>query len=146
MKKPISIIRHLKSTPSFQKLNEQQYFNKLKDILPSSLKKGIKFIYKKDNILFFVLTHNLFLNEFNYNLKLINKLLKELEMIEGISLEIKSIKGFISKKKLPKNKKELNTEIFYKEVATGNFKNSVKDENLKKIFENIRENIYKNRK
>lgn len=145
MKKANIIIEHLQNTPHLRKLREQKYFNKLKNILPSALKNGIKFIYKKDNILFFVLSHNLFLSEFNYNLKTINKLLKNLEEIEQISLNIKEVKAFISHKPLVRESKSVDTHIKYIESANGDFKNSIKDRELNSIFEKIREDIKLNR-
>lgn len=145
MKNSKSVIQHLKNYPQFSKLKKYECFNKLKDVLPFKLQTGIKFIYSKYDTLFFVLTHNMYKMEFNYNLKVIIKLLKELQKIYSECSEIKNVKFFVSNKLTKEyNKPEKPTEPYYKELAKGKFEILAKDENVKKILEEIREIISKN--
>lgn len=67
MKKINEILSHLKKSPEFRKINTQKTIQDFIDLLPPSLKKGVKFAYVKADILYFVLTHPVYKMEFEYN-------------------------------------------------------------------------------
>ena len=142
MKESKSVIKNLKNFPQFGKIKLFECFNKLKAILPFKLQNGVKFIYIKNSTLFFVLTHNVYLMEFKYNLKVISKLVKELQKIYSECDDIKDIKFFVTNRKSKAEEtkpKESNPK--YREISKGSFKNLAKDEEVKKIFEEIRDII-----
>ncbi len=139
MKESKYVIKNLKNFPQFGKIKLFECFNKLKAILPFKLQNGVKFIYIKNNTLFFVLTHNVYLMEFKYNLKVIAKLVKELQKVYSECEDIKDIKFFVTNRKSKsKEFKPKETNPKYKENSQGSFKNLAKDEEVKKIFEDIK--------
>ncbi len=139
MKKINEILAHLKNNPEFRKVNSQKDIQKFINLLPSKLKKGIKFAYIKNEILYFVLTHPVYKMEFEYNNSLINSLLKKSHM-----KNIVKIKFFVSNK----IEKKTNTNVtilsnVFKERSYGIFENSLKDEKLHQRVEEIRQIIKK---
>ncbi|AXX92739.1 DUF721 domain-containing protein [Malaciobacter molluscorum LMG 25693] len=126
-----TILNHLKQHPEFRKINTSQKIQKLIDILPLKLKKGIKFAYVKGEILYFVLTHPVFKLEFEYNKALINSLL-----ISAHLANIQDIKFFVTNKR--EKKQEVKKVEKYKERSHGIFENKIANPKLHKLFEEIR--------
>ena len=137
MKKINEILSHLKNSPEFRKINTQKTIQDFIELLPSSLKKGVKFAYIKADILYFVLTHPVYKMEFEYNKDLINTLLKKYPPIE-----VNQLKFFVTNKREKKQSKKKELQIF-KERSHGIFANYITDENLHAKVEKIR-NIIKN--
>jgi hypothetical protein len=138
MKNMKDIINHLRYSPEFKKINTQSALNKLIDLLPPNLKKGVYFTYTKQQTLFFVLTHPVYKMEFKYNESLIRNLLKTLKIAN-----IEDIKFFVTNK-IEKNKKVDNESVkeSYIERSNALFDNNIdSDENLRETFEKIREII-----
>ncbi|AXH10089.1 hypothetical protein CP960_08470 [Malaciobacter halophilus] len=135
MKKVSTILNHLKQNPEFRKINTNEAIQRLINVLPMKLKKGIKFGYVKNDTLYFVLTHPVYKMEFEYNKALINSLLSSAHMTS-----IKDVKFFVTNKR-EKKQEEIIFYEKYDERSYGIFKNSLKDPKLHKIFEEIREII-----
>ncbi|RXK01147.1 hypothetical protein CRU98_01485 [Arcobacter sp. CECT 8986] len=131
MKNVSTILNHLKQHPEFRKINTNQKIQKLIDILPLKLKKGIKFAYVKGEILYFVLTHPVFKLEFEYNKALINSLL-----ISANLANIQDIKFFVTNKR--EKKQEIQKVEKYKERSHGIFENKIENPKLHNLFEEIR--------
>lgn len=131
MKNVSTILNHLKQHPEFRKINTNQKIQKLIDILPLKLKKGIKFAYVKSEILYFVLTHPVFKLEFEYNKALINSLL-----ISANLANIQDIKFFVTNKR--EKKQEIQKVEKYKERSHGIFENKIENPKLHNLFEEIR--------
>ncbi len=114
--------------------------DKLVDILPLHLKDGIDFYYTKNNILFFVLTHQLYKNEFKNSKELIKSLLKHIDIDY-----IEEIEYFVSNK--PKiRKKEIIKPIDiipYERKSYAIFDNNAKNKKIYDKFEDIRKLIKK---
>ena len=146
MKKVDSVIKQLYGTPYYKKLPTYECFKKLKELLPSKYRDGVKFIYQKNKTLFFVLNHPIYKMEFNYNHSLIKSLLNMLKNSDYKckNIEIESIKAFISKDFTPPSSKKREYKWIYKERSYGIFENSLEDETLHKIVENIRKKIKSN--
>lgn len=146
MKDSKTIISHLKKHPSLKTLEQEECFDILIKLLPYSLSNFIKFIYTKNDTLFFVLNHPSAKMEFNYKRNLIKEILKKIENFHPNCkcINLKEVKAFVSNKKTPKEEEEKETKIFYKERSNGTFTNNTKDENLHAIFEEIRKEIEKN--
>ncbi len=138
MKKVNEILSHLKSNPTFRRINTASNIKNVIDALDFKLKKGVKFAYIKNQTLFFVLTHPVFKSEFEYNKVMIKSLLKKADIDD-----VKDIKFFVSNKK--EKKAEIKqVELKYKERSYGIFENNIKDKKLHKVFEEIR-NIIKDK-
>ncbi len=141
MKKVSQIISHLKTKPYLKNLQHVDCFNQLLSLLPKSLRDNTRFLYHKNDTLFFVLNHPGIKMEFNYKSNLIKSILKKLIEINPkcIFMQSSQIKAFVT------NKKELieiddskQKKLVYKERASGDFENRAKDKNLRKIIEEIR--------
>jgi ribosomal protein S17E len=109
--------------------------DKLVQVLPLHLKDGIDFYYTKNNILFFVLTHQLYKNEFKHNKQLIKSLLNQLNL-----KYINDIEYFVTNK--PKIIKKVKikpiTTIPYKRKSYAIFDNNAKNAKIHQKFEEIR--------
>ena len=135
MKKVNEILTHLKYSPEFKKINTNEKLEKLIQVLPLKLKKGVKFAYIQRQILFFVLTHPVYKMEFEYNKENIKSLLKKASIAN-----VEDIRFFITNKLEKKESKEVESPIF-QERSYGIFENSIKDQALHKKFEEIRKMI-----
>ena len=135
MKKVNDILKHLQYSPAFKKINSNKKLDNLIEILPLKLKKGIKFAYIKNNILFFVLTHPVYKMEFKYNQEIIKSLLKKANITNASDVQF-----FITNKIEKQEIKELKKPIF-QERSHAIFGNNIQDKNLNKKFEEIRDII-----
>ncbi|WP_258239453.1 DUF721 domain-containing protein [Arcobacter sp. LA11] len=131
------ILCHLKNNPEFRKINTQETIQKFIELLPLKLKKGIKFAYIKRQILYFVLTHPVYKMEFEYNKSLINALLKKSNIAN-----VEEVKFFVTNK-IEKREEKIEKIDTFDERSYGIFQNSIKDEKLHKITEEIRNIIKK---
>ena len=132
MKKINEILSHLKNSPEFRKVNTQKTIQDFIELLPATLKKGVKFAYIRGGILYFVLTHPVYKMEFEYNKSLINTLLKNYSLIDA-----KELKFFVTNKKQKKEKKKEDAP-FFKERCHGIFTNYITNEKLHEKVEEIR--------
>ncbi|MBE0491795.1 MAG: hypothetical protein IBX44_06045 [Sulfurospirillum sp.] len=142
MKDAKTIISHLKKNPLLNNLQKKECFSLLLGLLPKNFAIHVKFLYVKNDTLFFVLSHQSAKMEFNYKRNLIKGLLKQITNLH-VSCDfshIKEVKSFISNKEMPKLH-ETQTTIFYPERADGAFKNLSNDPKLYVLFEKIREEI-----
>lgn len=131
----------MKQRPQLKKLNTSTIINKLISILPPKLKKGVKFTYIKNDILFFVLTHSIYKMEFEYNKQDIKSLLKLVELDY-----IKDISFFVTNQVEKKIEKNEDKEDDYKERSNGYFDNNSNNKKIHKYFEDIRKIIKDNKK
>ena len=130
----------MKQRPQLKKLNNNTLIDKLVTILPPKLKKGVKFTYIKNDILFFVLTHSVYKMEFEYNKQDIKSLLKLVELDY-----IKDISFFVTNQVEKKIVKSENKKDDYKERSKGYFDNNSNDKKIRKHFEDIRKIIKDNK-
>jgi hypothetical protein len=135
MKKLNEILCHLKNNPEFRRINTQKTIQKIIELLPLKMKRGVKFAYIRNQIFFFVLTHPVYKMEFEYNKSLINDLLKKSNIAN-----IDEIRFFVTNR-IEKKEKPYEAPSSYKERSYGIFENSVKDGNLHEKFEEIRQII-----
>ncbi|WP_294876201.1 MULTISPECIES: hypothetical protein [unclassified Sulfurospirillum] len=109
----------------------------------------IRFVYTKNDTLFFVLNHPCAKMEFNYKRNLIKSLLKEVHVHfpECGCLHVNEVQAFVTNQKSEEEALivSANSEIFYAEQATGAFETLCEDEKLHSLFEAIKETIAKNR-
>ncbi|RXJ86402.1 DUF721 domain-containing protein [Arcobacter sp. CECT 8985] len=134
MKNMSAILNHLKQHPEFRKINTNEKIQRLINILPLKLKKGIKFAYVKGEILYFVLTHPVFKLEFNHNKDSIKS-----QLINANLANIEDIKFFVTNKR--EKKQEIKIKEKYDERSYGIFENKVEDPRLHNLFEDIRDII-----
>ena len=142
MKNSKNIINHLLNKPSYSKIHQLKCFDRLKEMLPLHLKNSVLFIYQKDKTLFFVLNHPGIKMEFNYKLQLIKLWLKKLKKQEKncSMLDIETIKAFVSNK-VGKNSDDIELIRYFKERSDGKFENRAVDEDIRALFEEIRQAI-----
>ena len=141
MKNIQTILSHIKFSPEFKKINTQQSLTLLINSLPQHLKNGVKFAYTKNMILFFVLKHPVFKNEFKNNISLIKALLKDLKIAN-----IEKIDFFVTHTIEKRKQKQKIIYQTYDERSYGIFQNNIKDEKLHNKFENIRKLIKEQQK
>ena len=149
MKDSKSIISHLVQQPSMKKYEQIRCYDRLLSVLPKSFTSMIRFVYTKNETLFFVLNHPCAKMEFNYKRNLIKSLLKEIQshFPECSCLNVKDVQAFVTNQKSEEETliASCPSEIFYAEQATGNFETLCEDEKLRSLFESIKETITKNR-
>jgi len=144
MKDAKNIISHLVKHPSMKKYEQMRCYDKLLSLLPKNFTHMVRFLYTKDETLFFVFNHPSAKMEFNYKRSLIKSLLSQifLHFPECECLHVKDIQCFVTNKpqteEIPESK---NSDIFYKERAEGMFENSCNDSKLRTLFEDIRKEI-----
>jgi len=145
MKDSNTIISHLKKHSSLKNLEQEECFDMLIKLLPSSLSNFIKFLYIKNKILFFVFKHPSAKMEFNYKRNLIKDILNQIENFHPKCkcINLEDIRAFVTNKKEPEEEIPKKTTIFYKERSLGKFENKIEDEKIHEIFEKIRKEILK---
>ncbi len=149
MKKASFIIDHISSIPSFGKLQQAQSYKKLLKLLPLNFQRGVRFMYNKNDTLFFVFEHQGFMQEF-YNLErkneykqsFIKSLLKKLIEYDDTCkcIDAENIKAFVTNKPKPSLMQE-DSLPYFAEKAEAKFANKAKDKKLHQLFEDIRQII-----
>jgi len=144
MKDAKNIISHLVKHPSMKKYEQMRCYDKLLSLLPKNFTHMVRFLYTKDETLFFVFNHPSAKMEFNYKRSLIKSLLSQilLHFPECQCLHVKDIQCFVTNK--PQTEEILeprNSDIFYEERADGAFENGCDDAKLRALFEDIRKAI-----
>ena len=134
---------HLKNNPSLLYLKKIESYRKLLSLLPKRFSSGVRFMYNKQNTLFFVLEHPGLKMEFNYKTDLIKGLLKQLIIKDPDChiIDANEIKSFVTNKPPLTMPKIIPTGPFYTEASRGEFKNCAKSKELYESFESIRERI-----
>lgn len=146
MKQVSEILTHLLESPNFEKLRKRREVLDFTQMLPLSLKGGIAFSYTKDSILFFVLKHPGFKQEFYHKIPLIKQLLKEYQQKKHALLEVQDIRTFVQHNVYQKEVKllqESTIPLTYGELSKGEFKNLATEQTIHALFENIRKIILK---
>ena len=145
MKDSRSIISHLVKQPSFQKCEQMRCFERLLGALPSSFTQWVKFLYIKNDTLFFVFNHPCATMEFNYKRNLIKSLLSQIsaELPNDPFLHVKTIQCFVSNQIVQTQSSitPYSGEITYTEQALGLFENKAQEPKLHALFEAIRHEI-----
>ncbi len=144
MKDSKYIINHLINKPQNSKILQKMCFEKLKSLLPPRLTKSILFMYIKNRTLFFVLNHPGMKMEFDYKNNLIKNLLKKIKDFDTSckDLEIDEVKTFISNQIEPSNSKSKPPRA-YKEKSDASFDILSENQEIKEIFQKIKEEIKK---
>jgi hypothetical protein len=142
MKTAEEIISHLINKPQNSKIVQKRCIDKLISLLPPHLANAVMFTYIKNRTLFFVLNHPGLKMEFNYKHNLIKSLLNKIKDIDLKCqiIEVDEIKSFVSNKIKPPLANQKPT-FTYKERASGKFKNLASSDELKELFEKIKETI-----
>jgi len=143
MKNSAQVLSHLVHQPQYKKLSQHQCINVIKTLFPPHIQSMISFAYIKHKVLYFVLSHNGAKQEFDIIISSIKTPLKLHPPQKCKGMEFEDIRAYVSHKPLSKTtevKKE--TEPHYEERALGEFTNTVRDEKLHKIIENIRTSIH----
>jgi cell division GTPase FtsZ len=139
MKSVTNIISSLQGSSNFSKLDNLRYFNNIKESIPKKLSENIEFMYIKNRTLFFVFNHPAMKQEFEYKKVAIKKVIDILQSSGKIMLDIDDIKSFVTNR--VKEIDSIRTEYRFDEISKGEFENRIKDENIAKILEEIRESI-----
>lgn len=143
MKDSKTIISHLKKNPLLEKLDEHECYSALIELLPKSVSKFIKFIYTKNDNLFFVLNHPAGKMELDYKIDLIKSLLKKMALVKPKCQKLcdKKIICFVSNKLNIIEQEPSKSLFYYEEQSNAIFENNAKNPKLFKLFEEIREEI-----
>ena len=116
--------------------------------LSPSLKRAISFIFVKNNALFIALSHPGYKMELNYNKDVIKSLLRVFVDINPQCefMRVSKIVVFESKYSIVQDSEQIEDTIpRYSEMATGDFEVTIENEEIRRYFEKIREDIIKNR-
>jgi hypothetical protein len=140
MKNSKQLVSHLRSQSAFTHLSVQPCIDAVKELLPARLHRFILFGYIKHNILFFALNHPGAKQEFDNIISSIKTPLKQIPPLQCKNFEIADVRAFVSHKKSLKFSE--HKEELYEERALGEFENSLKDEKLHAMFEEIRDIIH----
>ncbi len=141
MKNSKQLVSHLRSQSAFSPLNNLPCINAVKALLPQRLHKFILFGYIRHNILFFALNHPGAKQEFDNIISSIKTPLKNVPPSECKNFELFDIRAFVSHKKTLNFSVKASHEEYYDERSNGTFENSVKNEQLHNIIEEIRQII-----
>ncbi|MDR2790550.1 MAG: DUF721 domain-containing protein [Campylobacteraceae bacterium] len=130
----------------FKKMEQTASHRKLLTLLPPRYQSMVKFMYNKNNTLFFVLKHPAFKTEFNYKTTLIKGLLKKLVKLDESCkcIDAEELKFFVTNKMEQDAAVEIKSEYIYEERSNGDFVNKACNKKLNLLFEEIREIIKKN--
>jgi hypothetical protein len=115
-------------------------------MLQPRFKRGIVFLYVRQNTLFIAVNHPSAKMELNYNKDLLKDLLTMLANHDDKckSLNVSKVVIFDSKhNSIIKEKKIEDTVPYYSEMAFGEFTIESEDKELREAFEKIRESIEK---
>ncbi len=143
MKDAKSIISHLVQDPSMKKFAHLRCFERLLGLLPKSFTTLVRFVYTKNETLFFVLSHPAGKMEFNYKRSLIKSLLSQIiiHFPECECLHVKEIQSFVTNQIEKETPTPSTSPITYTERASGCFANTCQDPKLNALFEAIKETI-----
>jgi len=148
MKRANEILNTIKGRPHFKSIQKYSCFNKLSSLMPPRFAKAIAFFYIKNNTLFGALSHPGYKMELNYNKDLVKGLLKQLisfdQECKEFFKDVQKIEFFVSKFHMQPPIIIENTEPFYQELSKANFEIEIKDNEIKEIFEKIKEDILNN--
>jgi len=139
MKNANQILNSIQNKPQFSNLSKHKCINKIQSLFMPTFQRFVKFAYIKNNILFFVLTHNAGKQEFDNNIQNIKSALNFHMPKECEGNNIQDIKAFVShtikNKKDPQVKKALKQT--YPERAKGEFDIDIKDKKLNALIKSI---------
>jgi hypothetical protein len=140
MKSAKTIIQHMMRQPQNSKVIQMACFEKVKSMLPKHLASAVKFIYQKNNTLFFVLNHPGMKMEFHYKHTLIKTLLNKLKEIDANckDIQITKISSFVTHDLPKKEEVGIKPKRYFREKSKADFTNHAKEEQLHKIFEAIK--------
>ncbi|MDD3343716.1 MAG: hypothetical protein PHR87_09095 [Sulfurospirillaceae bacterium] len=143
MKDSKTIISHLVQQPFMKKYEQVCCYERLLGLLPKNFTCMIRFLYTKNETLFFVLNHPSAKMEFNYKRNLIKSLLSQIKIHfpQCTCFDVNDIQCFVSNQAPIEALSPAKSSITYNEQAHGNFENSCSDENLHQLFEDIRRQI-----
>lgn len=129
--------------PHEPKLKQVKLFDNFVVALPKSLSTSIKYMYKRNDNIFIVIDNPVLKQEFNYKISFFKELLNLISQEQGMKLHLQhfEIKIQVSYVKINNYEHYETQSEHFIEKARGNFKNLLKDENLKQILEKIRQNI-----
>ena len=143
MKDAKSIISHLVQQPSMKKYGQMRCYERLLSLLPKSFTTLIRFVYTKNDTLFFVFAHPSGKMEFNYKRSLIKSLLSQIliHFPECECLHVKEIQCFVSNQVELEPLSPAPLPVSYQERALGEFINTCSDPKLHALFESIKETV-----
>ncbi len=142
MKSANNIVSHLRALPSMKKVHSQHCIEQTLLLLPPGIQSRIRFSYIKNNVLFFVFNHPGAKMEFDNIIKSIKKPLKEMMSICNPEISLSDIKAFVSHKPVQEAVSKPQTVVHFTEQSHATFENHFEDENLHKLFEEIRKIIH----
>jgi len=141
MKNSEQLISHFRSQSAFAPLKNLACINAVKELLPARLHKFILFGYVRHNTVFFALNHPGAKQEFDNIINSIKTPLKKMPPLACKNQEIHDVRAFVSHKKPLQFTSAPSEEFHYSERSQGQFQNSVKNEKLHEIIEEIRDII-----
>jgi len=147
MKRANFIIEHIKNLPQFKLMNQYYCCRRFISLLPPRFQKVASFAYLRDDTLFLAISHPGFKMELNSKIDFLKSILRMVREGDEKCKNFKASRIVIFNSKLKsirerKNKKEsLDTVPYYAERAKSLDTSLVDDEDLKRVFEKIREHI-----
>ncbi len=148
MKSASEVLGHVLESPLFEKMNDYRAIAYFIRLMPPSIKMGIAFGYRKNNVLFFALKRSGFQQEFYNKNNVLNQMLKKYQEEKGVLVGVDKIQTFVKRslyqEEIKKNAANKPTQN-YGELSAGTFENLATVEKIHEIFEEIREIILRNK-
>ena len=144
MKKASMILSHLSNQPQFKVLKQEECYKKFMSLLGSKWQKAIAFVYIRNHTLFVAVTHPGFKMELHYNRDLLKSVLTQLASHDEACqmLQADKVTIFHSKYRSIITEEETPSTIpYYNELASADFPIESHDDELRKKFEMIKEQI-----
>jgi hypothetical protein len=140
MKNSQQIISSLQDKPKFSKLSNFRCIQKIKSLFLPEVQRYVIYGYIKNNVLFFVLNHNAGKQEFDNTVRSVKSSLNTFTPDECSKNKITDIKAYVSHKRHKDDTLYLGSSTYetFPERSHAAFTNSVTDEKLHKVIENIR--------
>lgn len=138
MKNSEQLISHFRSQSAFAPLKNLACIDAVKELLPPRLHKFILFGYIRHNTVFFALNHPGAKQEFDNIINSIKTPLRNIPPLACKNTEIYDVRAFVSHKKPLSFTKSVPKEMHYNERSQGEFQNSIENETLHNVFEEIR--------
>lgn len=135
MKKFVNFKHFLDSYASYH--SEKHYillYHKLKDLFPKKLQDGIDYIFAKNGTIYIALHHPIYINEFKYQKEFIIEWANKISNLHNLK-QVENVKFFVSNNLLKESAESTEKTI---ELADGNFKNKIENQDLHNIMEDIR--------
>jgi len=145
MKTIETILEHIISKPEFKPLQKHICYRNFTKILTPRIRKGIEFIYLRDDTLFIAISHPAHKFHIDSNIDSLKSILKQFVKYQNQCswMEVTQIKTFITKLMIKEKRVRKQSDPKYTEPSRASFNIFTEDDEIRRGFEEIRKSIIK---